>query len=182
MLFIAIAIDSPAHAQRLIELARTIGARVGGVEQKMNIAAPGRSLDLLAAGDQGAGARLEPEPVEQGLAQRGLDAGAEIVGYDELAGLERAGQRALQAPFRLRLLEPRAVDADPGAAARSARTHVGRDLAVGPERQPDQDVACAVRAREHAFALGLMVTALLCAAATPGLRLGGLPFDGVRPA
>ena len=70
----------------------------------------------------------------------------------EIAGLERAAQRGLQLALGVGGVERGAVDADPRAAAGSAGTHVGRDLAVGAEREPDQAVAGAGLAREHAGA------------------------------
>ncbi|MDB5699766.1 MAG: hypothetical protein JWN69_2570 [Alphaproteobacteria bacterium] len=195
MLFFLAAANSPLrglphaapHTQGLIELGRSVGARIGGVEQQMNVAAARRRLDLLAARDQCPGARLEAQPVEQGLAQRRLDSGAEILGNGKLAGLERPRQSSLEAPLRLRLVERGAVDADPGAAARSARTHVGRDAAVGAEREPDQRVASTMRAGEHAFAFRLMSIALMLTAVTPTALISvalisAAPISGAPPA
>ena len=110
-------------------------------------------LDLLGAGEQRAAARFEPEAVERGLAQRGLDALAEVVGNVEVAGLEGAGERALQLALGLRGFERGAADADPRAAAIGAGADVGRDLAVGAEREADQLVArrrCGARGRRSA--------------------------------
>ena len=86
-------------------------------------------------------ARLEAEPVERRLAQRRLDPLAEVGGNVDVAGLEGAGERALELALGIGGVELGAADADPGAAARRAGADVGRDLAVGAEREPDQLVA-----------------------------------------
>src|SRR4051812_15422287 len=63
-----------ADPECLIELAGAVLARIGGVEQEMDVALSRRHLDLLGAGEKGAGARLEPEPVKRRLAQCSLGA------------------------------------------------------------------------------------------------------------
>ena len=72
-----------------------------------------------------------PKPVERGLAQRGFDPLAEIGGDVDVAGLEGAGERALELALGIGFVERVAADADPGAAARRPGADVGRDLAVG---------------------------------------------------
>src|SRR5688572_5192294 len=99
----------------LVELGIAVRTRVGGVDQHADLAAPGGSLDLLRAGYQAAGAGLEPEPVERGLAQGSLDPGAEIVRDGDRRVLERMSERPLQSALCLRRLERIATDADPGA-------------------------------------------------------------------
>ena len=117
-------------------------------------------LDLLAAENEVAGARLEAEPVQRRLAQRRLDPLAEIVGHGDVAGLERAGERALELALGLRRLERGAVDADPGAAAGRPRPHVGRDPAVGAEREADQRVPGGMGAAQDALTLGRVAIAV----------------------
>ena len=79
-----------ADAPGLVQLGRAVRAGIGGMEQQVDLAAAGGDLDLLAAGQQRSRARLEAEPIERGLAQRGLDPVSQIGRNGELAGLERA--------------------------------------------------------------------------------------------
>ena len=59
-------------------------------------------------------------------------------GMIDALGLERALQRALELALGIGVVERGAADPDPRAAARRAGADVGRDCAVGAERQPDQ--------------------------------------------
>src|SRR5688500_9610932 len=55
------AIAAPAHAPRLVQLLASVLARVGGVDQQVNPAGTGRSLDPFGAVDEVAGAGLHAE-------------------------------------------------------------------------------------------------------------------------
>ena len=134
----------------LVERSAAVLAGVGGVEQQVDLARAGGGLDPVGAVDEVAGARFHAEPVERGLAQRCLGPLAEIGGNVDVVGLERALQRGLELALGVGRVELGAGDADPGAAARSAGADVGRDLAVGPEREPDQLVPRALAAGEDA--------------------------------
>ena len=127
-----------AHAEGLVELARAVLARIGGVQKQLHLALARGDLDLLGAGEEGAGARFQPQPVERCLAQGGLGALGEIVGSAKIAGLERAGERTLQLPVRLSLFQRVAIDADPGPAAGRLGADVGENLTVGPEGQANE--------------------------------------------
>jgi hypothetical protein len=76
----------------------------------------------------------------------------------DVAGLERAGQRALELALGLRRFERRRstpIHAPrPGALARTS----GSDLPSGPEREPDQIVARAMLPGQDALALGTCVS------------------------
>ena len=144
------AVHRAADAPRLVEAAVAVLAGVGGVNQQMDLARARRLLDALAAGQQRAAARFEPEAVERGLLQRGLDPLAEIIGNGEVGGLEGAGERALELALGLRGFELGPADADPRPAAVGAGADVGRDLAVGAKRQANEVVTRRGAAREDA--------------------------------
>ena len=91
-----------------------------------------RGLDLLGAAEQRAAARFEAEAVERGLAQRGLDPLAEVGGDGEIAGLEGAGERALELALGVGGVERGAADADPRAAARRRARTSGATWPSGP--------------------------------------------------
>src|SRR5688572_16700929 len=101
-----------ADAKRLVELAAAILAGIGGAKQQMDLAAAGRDLDLVGAGDQGPGARLEAEPVERRLPKRRLDPLAKVGGNGKIGRLEGADQGALEPALRLGLFERDTADAD----------------------------------------------------------------------
>src|SRR5687768_17463731 len=123
------ALDATADPPCLVELGVAILASIGRVDQQVHLARAGRLLDPFGAVDQVAAPRLEPKPIERRLAKRGLDPLAEISRDLKLAGLERAGERALQFALGLRLLKRGAADADPRPTAIGAGTDIGRDLA-----------------------------------------------------
>lgn len=143
-----------ANAPGLVQLGIAVIGRIGSVDQKMNLAAPSGRVDLVGAGDQHAGARLQAQPVERRLAERRRGPGGEIVGNDEIAGLERAGQRAAKLALDASGFERRMIDADPSPSPRRPRTDIGRDPAVRPQCQADQIVARVMGAGEDALALG----------------------------
>jgi hypothetical protein len=89
-----------SDAQRLIELAAAVGAGIGGVNQQVNVAAPERRLDLLAAGEQGPGTRFEAKPIEYSLPQRRLDPLTQI-GQEEIPSpvLNARDKAALSLPL-----------------------------------------------------------------------------------
>jgi hypothetical protein len=138
------AADSPG----LVELAVAVRACISGVQQQVNLAAAGGDFDLFAAGEQGACAGFEPEPVERGLAQGGLDPLAEIGRNLEFARFEGAGERALELALGLIRLERRTVNTDPRTPAGRLGANVGKHRAVRPERKPDQPIARAMLPRQ----------------------------------
>ena len=111
---LGVAADAPC----LIELARAVRARVGGVEEQMQLARSGGSLDPFAADHDIARARLESQAVEGGLSQRLGDSIGQIGGDGERVGLERPRERAAQPPFGDRFFELCLGDADPRPASR----------------------------------------------------------------
>src|SRR4051794_39452608 len=139
-----------ADAPALVHPPAAVLARIEGVEQEMDLAGSRGRFDLVSTVDQIAGARLHPETVERGLAQRLLGSLAEIGGHPQIARLEGALERGLELALGIGLVEPGARDADPRAAARRAGANVGRDLAVGREGKPDQLVLAALATREDA--------------------------------
>ena len=124
------------------------------MDQQVDLAGAGGRFDAIRAVDQHSSARFQPEPVERPLAQRALNLLAEIGGNIEVLGLERAGQRRLELALGIGGIELGAIDRNPRAAAGRPGAHVRSDLAVGPERQPDQAVAGALAAGEDAGPLG----------------------------
>jgi hypothetical protein len=88
------------------------------------------------------------------LPQRGFGPLAEIGRQRQRIGLERALERSLELALGIGLVELGARDANPRPAARSPGTNVGRDLAVGPEREADQLVLGALAPGEDARPLG----------------------------
>src|SRR3954466_9738345 len=118
----------PADPPGLVELAVAVLAGIGGMEEEVGLPLATGGLDLFGAGEQRPRPRLEAEPVERRLAQRRFDAFGKVGRDAKLAGLERAGERRLQFAVRLRLLERRAADADPRAAARRLGADVGEDF------------------------------------------------------
>src|SRR6185369_3381796 len=64
----------------LVQLAIAVLRSVGGMEQKMNIAASGRIDDPVGAEQQCAGPQLEAEPVQRSAAQAFLDARRQVGG------------------------------------------------------------------------------------------------------
>jgi hypothetical protein len=125
-----------ADAPCLVHALAPVLACVGGVDEEVDLAGPGGGLDPLGAGDQRAGTRLQAEPVERILTQRSLGPLADIGRDGDGVALERPLQRGLELAFGMGLVELGAPDADPRAAARRARPHVGRDASVRPEREP----------------------------------------------
>src|SRR5690606_4119953 len=85
---------------RLRQFLAPVGAGIAGVEQQANLPAPRRLLDLLAAADQRARARFEPEPVERRALKLRLDPRAEVVGDGELPFVQRPRQPALELALR----------------------------------------------------------------------------------
>ena len=147
--------DSPPPTrQAWSRLAAAVLAGVGGVDQQVDLARAGGGFDRSDAVDEVAGARFHAEPVERRLAQRGLGPLAEVGRDRDVVGLERALERGLELALGVGRVELGAGDADPRAAARRAGADVGRDLAVGPEREPDQLVLGALAAGEDARPLG----------------------------
>jgi hypothetical protein len=69
------------------------------MKQQLHLATPGSCFDLLAAGQQSAGARFQAEPVERSLAQRHFDPIGQVGGNRDLARLEGAGQAPLSLPL-----------------------------------------------------------------------------------
>src|SRR5206468_12639764 len=61
---------SAADPPGLVKRTAAIGARIGGVDQQMNFARAGGSLNPVVAGDEIARARFHAEPVERVLPQR----------------------------------------------------------------------------------------------------------------
>ena len=173
-----------AHSPGLVKPPAAFLGGVGGMEQEMNLPAPGGGLDLVGTADQKARTRLEPEAVERRLAQGGLDPFAKIVGYVEVAGFESPGERAAQLAPGLGLLERRAVDAYPGAAARRAGANIGRDPPVGTESETNEIVASGSFAGEDTGAFGRMSRRLSGTCAFLVLTLDIAAFDastGVVP-
>src|SRR5205085_9373695 len=108
-----------ADPPSLIELPSAVLARIGGVDQELDVALTSSDFDLVGAVDEIAGARLHPEPVEGRLTKRGFDTLAQV-GWDlYIAGLERAGERALEPALGVGLVELGARDPNPGTTARS---------------------------------------------------------------
>ena len=99
-------------------------------------------------------ARLHPEAIERGLAQRMLGPLAKIGRDTDVVGLERALQSGLELALGVGSVELGAGNSNPGAAAWSAGAHVRRDFALRREREADQLLLGGLAAGEDARPLG----------------------------
>jgi hypothetical protein len=122
----------------LVERAIAVLARIGGMDQQMDLAGARRLLDPLAPRQQGSAAGFEPQPVKRLLAKALFDPLAKVGRNIDFAGLERSRQGAFELALGIGLVERRATDADPRAASGSAGADVRSNLAVGTEGEPDQ--------------------------------------------
>ena len=123
----------------LVELAAAVLAGVGGVDQQWTLPGARRGLDPLGAGDQRCPPRASrPSRSSALLAKRRLDPLAKVGGDVDVAGLERAGERALELALGIGLVERRrgrrrSRRRGP-ARGRGRRARPGRRA----EREPDQ--------------------------------------------
>jgi hypothetical protein len=141
------------HSPCLVEAPAAVLARIGGMEEQVDLAGAGGGLDALGAVDQIARPRFHSEAVEGGLPERSFDPGAEVGGNRKGVGFERALQRRLQLVLGMSVVELDARDSDPRAAARGAGANVGCHGTVRPEREPDQLLFRGLAAGEDAGAL-----------------------------
>jgi hypothetical protein len=138
----------------LVERPAAVFAGVGGVEEKVDLSDTGGRLDALGAVDEIARARFHTEAIERVLAERRLSALAEVGRDLHGVALECALERGLELALRVGSVELGTRHADPCAAAGSTGANIGRDAAVGPEREPDKIVLGVLAAGEDAGAFG----------------------------
>ena len=148
-----------AGSPRLVEPFAAVFAGIGGVNQQVNLAAPGRRFDAFRTAQQIAGAGLDSKPIQRRLAKRLLGPLAEIGRDGDLARLERPGKRRLQLAVRNGLIELGAADGNPRPAAGRAGANVGSDGSIGPEREADQRVFRGLAPGEDAGPLGRVLQA-----------------------
>ena len=137
----------PPTRQAWSSLRSSVLAGVGGVEQQCDLAGAGGGFDPSAP--------LMSLPARASMPSRSSAdwRSAASIRSPRSAGtatslvLNARGERALELALGVGCIELGAVDADPGAAARRPGADVGRDLAVGAEREPDQLVLRALAAR-----------------------------------
>jgi hypothetical protein len=142
-----------ADAQRLIELPVAVFRGIGGMEQEMELTAPGCLGYLVRSGEQSTGASLEAEAVKRRTAQAIIDPVREVAGNGKLTGLEGSSERTLELTFGDCRFESGAIDADPGAAPAGLGAQVGHDAAIRAQRKTNEIVPCAMFGRQDAFAL-----------------------------
>jgi hypothetical protein len=129
-----------ADAPSLVELPAAILARIYRVNQELDGALASGDFNLVGAIDEVARTSLHPKAIQRRLTERGFDERAEVGGNLHIAGLEGSSQRSLELALRIGLIEFRAGNADPCAAAGGAGANVRCDSAVRAEREPDQRV------------------------------------------
>ncbi len=92
-----------ADAPCLIALAAAISAGVGGVEEKADLTAARRRVDLLCAQDKMPCPRFQAQAVEKRFFKSALDASGKVIDQFDLVGLERAAKHAGKLALGLRL-------------------------------------------------------------------------------
>src|SRR5690348_2454707 len=145
---------SAADPPGLVEFAAAVLGGVGRVDEEVDLARSRGRLDLVGAVDQVARARLHAEPVERGLAQSRFGPSPEVRRDLHVIRLERTLERRLELALRVRGVELGVGDADPRTAPRRPRADVGRDAAVGTEREANELLLRAFSAGKNAGAFG----------------------------
>jgi hypothetical protein len=126
------------------------------MDQQGDLARAGRGLDAIGAVDEVARPRFHPEAIECRLAECRLGPLAKIGGNADIIGLEGALERGLELALGVGSVELGPADTDPCAPARRTSANVGRDIAIGTERKPDQFLSRGSPSREDASALRYM--------------------------
>jgi hypothetical protein len=107
-------------------------------------------FDPIRSVDEITRASFHSQTIEGGLAERALDAFAEVGRNIYRVVLQRALQRSLELALSIGSIELCARNPNPRAAPRRPRPDVGGDGSIRAEREPDQFVARALTAREDA--------------------------------
>ena len=102
---------TPADPPCLIQALAAVFARIGGMDQQVDLAGAGGGLDAVGAVDEIAGARLHAQAIEDRLAQRLLGKFAEVGRHLHIVSLERALQRCPEPPLGVGRIEVSAVHA-----------------------------------------------------------------------
>ena len=125
------------HPPGLVEALVAVFPGIGRVDQHMHLARSCRILDALRAGHEGAATSLEAEAIKRLLAEGSHNAVAKICRNGHVLGLECVSKRTLELALGIGCIELFLADAYIGTAPGSAGTHIGRDLTVGRQREPD---------------------------------------------
>jgi hypothetical protein len=126
-----------ADAPRLVERPAAVLARVGGMDQEVDVAGAGGIFDTLGTVDEVACARFHAKAIESLLAEGFLDAVAKVGGDRHGIGFEGALEGGLELALSVGLVELGAGYADPRAPPRRAGADVRCNFTFRRERKPD---------------------------------------------